>query len=134
MKNGRNRGVTPEESVLEVWRKVRQALLERDGDALELWIAGDYRGYGPGGELQDKEMTLQAYGVDGVQLETYEVDDMKVDVVGEIGIITGRAVIRGMWQMEAFDHDLRFLDVYVQRSGRWQLWISQVTEMEDSQG
>ena len=122
--------MTPEEEVLDVFQQLKKALFEGDRDALTRLMAEDYRGYDPKGRLQDRKMTLEAYGPDLVKLEKYDVRDLETTVIGDVGVITGLGYIRGRYAGLTFEHDLRFLDLYRRGGEGWQLYISQVTPLD----
>jgi hypothetical protein len=115
--------------LLETFEKLKAALFSCDVQALQQLIAEDYLGFDPRGERQDRRMTLEAYQPGGVQLDRYDVQDVETRIVGEIGVITGKGYIHGTFGETEFEHDLRFLDMYIMRDGRWQLLMSQVTPL-----
>jgi len=115
--------------LLGTFEKIQAALFDCDVKALEELIAEDYIGYDPAGNPQDLKMTLDAYKPGGVQLDRYDVEDIEVRIVGEVGIITGKGYIHGTFAGTEFEHDLRFLDLYIMRDGSWRLYLSQVTPL-----
>ena len=118
-----------EKILLDVFEKFRKALFDCDVQTLQGLIAEDYIGYGPNGHPQDRKVTLEAYQQGGVQLDTYDVEGVEVRIAGEIGIITGTGYIHGTFAEAEFEHDLRFLDIYIVRDGSWRLYLSQVTPL-----
>jgi ketosteroid isomerase-like protein len=117
------------EILLSAFEKMRKALFDCDVQALQELIAEDYIGYDPNGNPQDRKMTLEAYQPGGAQLDIYDVEGVEVRIAGEIGIITGRGYIHGTFADAEFEHDLRFLDIYIMRDDAWKLYISQVTPL-----
>ena len=115
--------------LLDTFEKVKSALFSCDVQALKQLMAADYVGYDPRGERQDRQMTLEAYTPGGVQLDRYDVHEVETRIVGDVGVITGKGYIHGTFAETEFEHDLRFLDMYVNRDGRWQLFMSQVTPL-----
>ena len=118
-----------EEILLRVFEELRKALFDCDVQALQELISEDYIGYDPTGNPQDRKMTLEAYKPGGAKLDTYDVEGVEVRIAGEIGIITGTGYIHGTYAEAEFEHDLRFLDIYINRGGAWKLYISQVTPL-----
>ena len=116
-------------SLLETSKKLRDALFANDVKALNFLMADEYVGYDPIGNPQDKRMSLEAYQAGGARLDKYDVDDVEARVIGEVGIVSGKGFIHGTFAESEFEHDLRFLDLYVHREGRWQLYLSQVTPL-----
>jgi hypothetical protein len=117
------------EILLSVFEKLRKALFDCDAEALQGLIAEDYVGYDPNGNPQDRKMTLEVYQPGGAKLDTYDVGGVEVRIAGEIGIITGTGYIHGTFADAEFEHDLRFLDIYIMRDGDWRLYLSQVTPL-----
>lgn len=119
-----------EERLLRTFERFRKALFDCDASALQDMIAEDYRGFDPQGQLQDKAMTLEAYCPGGVKLERYDVEDLEIRIIENVGIIIGTGRIQGMFAESAFAHHVRFLDVYIDKEGHWRLYVSQVTPLE----
>lgn len=117
------------DNLLETSDRFRKALLSNDVDALDGLIADDYVGYDPQGNPQDKKLSIEAYQPGGVDMDRYDVEEIKAEVIGEVGMITGKGCIHGSFAGCGFEHDLRFLDIYVLREGKWLLYLSQVTPL-----
>jgi hypothetical protein len=117
------------EGLLQASESLRRALLGNDAAALDGLLADEYCGFGPDGAAHDRAMMLEAYGPGGVQLLAYETGDVTTRLVGDVGLIMGVGVISGRYGDQAFSHRVRFLDVYVHRDARWQLFVSQVSEL-----
>jgi len=118
-----------QKSLLETFDNLRNALISCDVDTLKELIADDYCGFDPQGNPQDLSMTLEAYQPGGVKLDRYDVEDMKTHVIDNVGILTGKGQISGTFSGSEFEDHLRFLDIYVFRSGQWQLFLSQTTPL-----
>ncbi len=118
-----------EDELSQTFHRLQEALLHSDVNSLRDLIADEYRGFDPRGQLQDKEMTLESYGPGGVRLQRYDVEESETRIIGEVGIICGKGIIQGFFGECEFWHKLRFLDLYVRRDNRWQLFLSQVTPL-----
>lgn len=117
------------EILLGTFEKLRKALFDCDVQSLEELISEDYIGFDPAGNPQDLKMTLGAYQPGCVKLDRYDLEDVEVRIVGEVGIISGKGYIHGRFADAEFEHDLRFLDLYVMKDGCWRLYLSQVTPL-----
>lgn len=117
------------EDLLEAFARFRQALLTNDTAALDQLVADDYCGSDPNGATHDRAMLFEAYGPDGVQLDTYEATEVSTRVLSDVGLVMGVGTLSGRYGEIHFEHRLRFLDVYVYRDANWQLSVSQVTEI-----
>jgi ketosteroid isomerase-like protein len=118
-----------EEQLLSAFERFKKALFDSDVAALRALIADDYRGFDPQGRPQSREMMLEAYRPGGVVLDRYDVEDLRTRVIGDVGIITGTGRVEGRYAECRFAHHVRFVDLYVHRDGRWQLYLGQVTPL-----
>ena len=111
----------------DTFDRIRNALLCNDVKTLKKTIAQEYIGYDPQGNPQDLQMTLKAYQPGVVKLDKYDTYGTDTMVIGDVGIISGTGHIHGVVDNCEFEHKLRFLDLYIYRDDRWQLFLSQVT-------
>ena len=116
-------------TLLEAFVSIREALLNNNVDALGELLAEDYCGFDRTGIEHDRDLMIQAYCPGGVQLDTYEASEITTRIIGDVGLIMGIGSISGTYGGQQFEHDLRFLDVYVRR-GSWQLSVSHVIELK----
>ena len=115
--------------LLSLFENFKQALLRCDSDALRQMIAEDYRGFDPQGQPQGRDTILEAYRPGGVKLDAYDVEELDARIIEPVGIITGKGRIHGKYADYDFEHLVRFVDLYIQRGGQWQLYYSQVTPL-----
>lgn len=118
------------EELLAVYDQFKNALIRCDREKLDEMISDDYRGISIYGQWEDKNQILEVYGDGKVSLEMYDASEVRTYIAPETGIITGRGYIRGRFENYTFEHQLRFTDIYVLRDSRWQLYISQATEIK----
>jgi hypothetical protein len=121
--------VGSEERLLSAFERFRKALFDSDVEALRDLIAEDYQGFDPQGRPQSKQMILEAYRPGGVALDRYDVEDITTRIIGDVGIVTGTGRVEGRYAEFRFAHHVRFVDLYVHRGGRWQLYLGQVTPL-----
>ncbi|MBW8369296.1 MAG: nuclear transport factor 2 family protein [Arenimonas sp.] len=80
------------------------------------------------GAMEDKASTLA--GVGQYRLEDASSTDLVATVHGDSARVTGIFHTRGTdAQGKAFTRRVRYIDTYVRREGRWQVWSSQGTEV-----
>ena len=125
----REGNLTDKARLLEACDRFRDALISADVQALDMLMADEYVGFDPDGNPQDKKAALGSYQPGAARIDRYEVEDVDARVIGEVGIVTGRGYIHGTFESTEFEHSLRFLDLYVYRDDRWQLYVSQVTPL-----
>ncbi|MBP7707057.1 MAG: nuclear transport factor 2 family protein [Candidatus Aminicenantes bacterium] len=117
------------DSLLAAFMAVRDALLAGDTEALRALYAEDFRSHSLRGEVEGREAVLEAFGPDGVRLDIFEVEDLAVEVLGDVGILTGLGSIGGRFDRTEFRHRVRFVDIFLRRDGRWRYLFSQSTEI-----
>jgi len=82
------------------------------------------------GAMQDKASTLADVGQ--YRLEDAFSSDLQVVVHGDSARVSGIFHTRGTHpDGEAFTRRVRYIDTYLRRDGRWQVWSSQGTEIKD---
>lgn len=121
--------MSSQDELLKVFDELRNALMKCELPKLQAIYAEDYRGFNVRGEEENRELVFKYYTPGGVQLSLYEVSDLHISVLGEVGIITGKGRIRGRYAGYDFEHYLRFTDIFINRDSRWQYFISQATEI-----
>ena len=121
--------MSSEASLLEAARRLAEA--ERAGDVpvLAELMAADYAGYDPAGRPLDRTGVMRAYAEGGVRLADLRQSDVRVRVIGEVGLVAGESAYQGTQGKAPFDFTVRFLDVYAWRDDRWQLVASQDTRL-----
>ncbi len=107
------------------------AELNQDKTWFQRNLADDYSGVGSrDGAFEDKETFLESFGK--YKVSVAETRDLDVRVDGDRAIATGLYLTQGTDDKGAtFDRRSRFTDVFIKRDGRWQIWSSQGTEVED---
>lgn len=122
------------EDVLTCFNRFRDALKACDTDSLDQLLAADFRGYNLQGDLEGREVILDAYRPGVTSLEEWDVSDLEVRVFPPVGIVTGRGYVAGTWKGVAWSHELRFCDIFLNRDGRRELYLSQATPIDPEAG
>src|SRR5262245_10885079 len=116
---------SPEQELKALEQARSEAIRAGDLAALRRIYADDFQGVTTTGALVDKETLMSVFRSVDPRV-TYLNDDIRVRVVGQValvsGLVTGRAGTGGD-VVSAF----RYLHVYIQREGRWQLSTGQST-------
>jgi ketosteroid isomerase-like protein len=121
--------VSSEASLLDAAQRLAEAERRADLRVLEELMAEDYQGHDPVGRPQDRAGVVQAYAEGGVRVTALGQSDLRVRVIGEVGLVVGVSAYEGRHGAQPFGFRLRFLDVYAWRDGRWQLIASQDTHL-----
>lgn len=117
------------DGLLETFKGVREALLAADTGAIRELYAEDFRSHSLRGDVEGRDAVLEAFGPGGVKLDMFEVEDLGVEVFGDVGVLTGLGSISGRYQGTEFRHRVRFVDIFVRRDGLWRYHFSQSTEI-----
>jgi ketosteroid isomerase-like protein len=120
---------SPVSTVLQIFEKIRQAMLDNDALTLGRYVAEDYCGSDAGGRPHGREEYLAAYGPGGVALAAFDVSDIHTKAWTDTVLVMGIAVIQGTYQGQHFEHRARFLDAYRQQDDTWRLVASSVTDV-----
>lgn len=83
------------------------------------------------GALHSKAEDIAMMKTDKTVYETLELSDLKAQVEGNAGIVTGVNHLKGRDETgQEFDIRLAFTDTYIKRDGRWQVWATQHTRVK----
>lgn len=121
------------DSLLAAFHAVRDALLAGDTAAIRGIYAEGFRSHSLVGEVEGRESVLAAFGPGGVALDMFEVEDLAVEIFGDVGILTGLGSISGRFDRTEFRHRVRFVDIFLRRDGLWRYHFSQSTEIVPDQ-
>lgn len=107
------------------------AELNADRAWFERTLADDYIGVGSTrGTFEDKKDLLAQVGKDKVSVAV--TSDMDVQVDGDRARVSGLYHSKGTDDTgKAFDRHIAYIDVFVKRDGRWQIWSSQGTQVKE---
>lgn len=110
-----------EEEISELETQRFKAMTENDFASLERILADDLSYSHTSGWLQTKGEFIATLRSGQLKYESISAEETKVRVYGNTGVVTGRASlkVRSKGQEESFR--VRYLDVYINRNGRWQM-------------
>jgi hypothetical protein len=120
---------SPESDVLDVFEKLRTAMLCNDIETLDRHVDPSYRGSDAGGRVHGRAEYLAAYGPGGVELKVFEVSDLETQAWPGTVLVSGIVELRGSYREKPFEHRSRFLDVYRRLDASWMLVASSVTDL-----
>src|SRR5262245_50954758 len=107
------------------------AVIKGDAMTVDKILADDYFSIDPVGGTSNKSKTLEDIKSGQLKFESIKLEDLKVRVYGNTGIVTGGVIVKsagsGLDAVSAY----RFSDVFVLRGGRWQAVQSQLTESKE---
>jgi ketosteroid isomerase-like protein len=119
------------QDVLHIDQQRADALVKGDTDTLERIIAEDCTYVHPNGKFETKEEVLAGIKAKDRIYESIEREDVKVKLLGNVAVVTGRNNLKAKYQGKDYTVRNRFLRVYVRRRGRWQLAAHQATTIPE---
>lgn len=106
---------------LRVQRDRFRAMEEGDVTALEPMLREDLRYTHTGGQTESKAQFLQTLASGSLQYVSIEPDSVELRRYGQTAVVNGRSRMRVRNSAGERAFSIRFLEVYVQEAGRWQL-------------
>lgn len=115
--------------LLRVQQHRLEATTANDLEALERILADELTYTHTTGQTETKNEFLATLRSGRLRYDAIEPADVQVRIYGDTGVVTGRAHLQVQTPIRAVALDLRFLEVYVRRDGRWQLVAYQSTRL-----
>lgn len=112
-----------------------RSLTTGDAKLLSTIIDPQFTFIGPDGQLEERDAYLAGYEAmssHGVAVESIDVSEMKVRVLEEVGIVTGRVVARVTMQGTPIVENVRFTRVYRRSGDGWQMIAGQGTRITEA--
>jgi uncharacterized protein (TIGR02246 family) len=110
-----------EQELIQLKHDIGRAYVKRDAAALERLYADDYTVTDAAGETTSKVQEIERMKTGTAVYEATTYDDVKVRVYGDTAIVAGRGTVKGRGTSGAFHTEYRSTNVFVKRSGRWQV-------------
>jgi uncharacterized protein (TIGR02246 family) len=111
-----------------IQQQLAAAWIAHDRDTIERLIAPDWIvTHVAGQRLTRSDVVRDMFESSATRIESMTVDDVDVRVFGDAAVVTGRTHACGVQSGATFDVSLRFTDVFVRRSDRWQAVASHAT-------
>ena len=118
-----------EKTLLSAFEELKNALTECDEDRLDEIISDDYQGFSLHGTIENKEIILQSFKPGSIKLTKYNTNDIHYEVTNNLGIITDKGSIEGIYDESKFQHEVLFTDIFKYVNDKWKYYKSQVTEI-----
>jgi len=109
------------QTIRQLERARREAMLRGDAQALSRLLADDYIGTGAHGKMRSKAELVAEYTAGTVRYQSITEDGVVVRQYGGAAVVTGRTKSKGKEGGKAFDSEHRFTRVWIQAPGRWSL-------------
>ena len=96
-------------------------MIAQDRGAMAAILADEFIYHQPSGKVQNKAGYIEQITGGDVKINKAERYDIKINVYGDTATATGSTRVDVVLKGEPKLFDLRFLDVWVKRDGRWQI-------------
>ena len=97
-----------------------EAQMNRDARTLDAMIGANFVNTEYDGQVSDKAKFLADILNPRLDLSTITIQDLKVNMYGDSGVVFGVYHTKGMYQGKPYEHIGRFTDTWVFTEGRWQ--------------
>lgn len=118
---------TVEAEIMRLSRTVSEAEKRRDADAVSAYVADDYVGIDPSGELIDKAMLVGRYRTGGFNLNTLALSDVVVKAQHASAWEFGTMDLAGNLGEKQFSGKYRYSHLWVKAGSSWLIAASQLT-------
>jgi hypothetical protein len=118
--NGAERQAQDENVLAQIQQVLARAWVDGDRATIERIIGADWRSTGPDGGGSDRAAVLAEVFEKRVhRIYRVEIDDVRVRVLGDAAVVTGRTHGVGDFAGAPYDVVIRFTDTFVRRDGQW---------------
>jgi ketosteroid isomerase-like protein len=107
------------------------AMTQSDLAALDTLLADDLTYVHTSAKLDTKASFLESLRSGELKYESIDSEDVKVRVVGDAAVVTGRGKMKIELKDRELNFQIRFTDVYAKRGGRWQMVAWQSTRIPE---
>jgi hypothetical protein len=121
------KGSNEEEVLRALDQGCAQAMVQRNLEVLELIEADEFTFTTPDGTIMTKAQDLETIRSGDIVYDSLTLEDVKVKVFGDAGVVTGRALVKGRYKTFDISGAYRYTVTFVKRQGRWQAVASQMT-------
>ena len=124
-------GKGDEDAVKKAHKQWTTALTKKDAAAAEAVLTDDYSIVDPGGRPNDRKFIIDGLKNGLLKLDTVDVADMSVRVIGSTGIVTSVQTLKGTYDDSDVGGRFRVTDVLVKQDGKWKLAAGHMTKLEE---
>ena len=124
-------GKSDEADVKKAHKQWTDALTKKDAKAAEAVLMEDYSIIDPGGRPNTRQFILDGLKGGLLKLDTVDVADMTVRVIGSTGIITSVQSLKGTYDDNDISGRFRVTDVLIKQDGKWKIAAAHMTKMEE---
>ncbi|MFZ6641445.1 nuclear transport factor 2 family protein [Undibacterium sp. TC4M20W] len=105
------------------------AIVRKDKAAIEANMAEDFRQIDGDGDLETKTSFVNGLVSDKLTIDPYKVEDFEIRLYGNVALLSGRTKMTGHYDGKPFKSHYRYIDIYAQRDGKWQIVSVQISRI-----
>ena len=124
-------GKGDEDAVKKAHKQWTDSLTKKDATAAEAVLTDDYSIIDPGGRPNDKKFIVDGLKGGLLKLDTVDVAEMTVRVIGSTGIVTSVQTLKGTYDDSDVGGRFRVTDVLVKQDGKWRIAAGHMTKVEE---
>jgi ketosteroid isomerase-like protein len=118
----------PVATITELEYRLASAWVKGDRPFVEALLTPDWTVTDPSGRVLTRQQVLdEAFVNSDRKIDAMAIDDVRVRVLGDTAVATGRTRATGTYRGATASVVLRFTDVFVRLNGRWQVVASHGT-------
>ena len=117
------------QKLMQIEQELVDALIKGDSSPFERYVADTATFTGPDGIVSDKPGFLADLKSGDLKFQSSKLDDMKVQVYGDMAVVTYNSTDKGSYKGKDVSGRYRWMDVFVNRDGRWQIVAGQGTRL-----
>lgn len=119
-----------EQTLMQMERDWSQAGLKKDAKVFETVMADDWVGLDFKGNTMTKAQAIADLKSGESATQSIELGEMKVRVFGNTAVVTGSDTEKSKYKGKDSSGKYVWMDVFVNRNGRWQAVASESTKVE----
>jgi ketosteroid isomerase-like protein len=116
-----------EEQILKLEDDWARALKTKDRQLLDQIVAQDFTFIEPDGTVKKRDEYLTDRSSDAADIESFESTEVKARVYGTSALVSGVAHITERRQGHRYRFSLRWKELWLKDTGRWQVLAGQAT-------
>lgn len=105
------------------------AIVRKDKAAIEANMAEDFRQIDGDGDIETKTSFVNGVVSDKLEIDPYKVEDFEIRLYGNVALLSGRTKMTGRYEGMPFKSHYRYIDIYAQRDGKWQIVSVQISKI-----
>ena len=114
--------------LMQIQQDLSRAWMQHDRAFVESILAPEWSVTQADGSILDRATVLGTF-FDTVSFDSNVVDDVTVMLVGDAAVVRGRTSVSARVNGTPVNARIRFTDVFIRRSGRWQVVASHASPL-----